>query len=397
MACELLILTLSCGVALHAFSAVAEGTAIPLATPEDVPLPSVYLYDGPAPGAKGDADEDRPHLNILRADPQNACGAAVIVCPGGGYNVRAMDYEGLQVARWLNTLGVDAFLLSYRVKKFGYTAEDAFVDGRRAIRWVRHNAERYGVDPRRIGMIGFSAGGHLAARVAAEHDAGDAEAADPVERQSSRPDFALLIYTPVRGRLVEGEAPPAADLPPTFLCHTSGDTLVSPYSALDYYRRLRDAGAEVELHVFGGYGPHGTGMATGLPGTQRWPELAGIWMRRNALLTGKERVSVEGRVTVDGASSGSAWVTFIPVDSDHDPIAAARTNLKDGTFSLDATHGPVPGRHRVEVRQYCKQFLTVPSMAGERTYTSARPDSDEPILVDLKPGRNEVNIAIVTK
>ncbi len=173
-----------------------KGPAVPLAPVEKVDLSPVYLWDGAAPGAKGSADEDRPRINVLRADPKDACGTGVIVCPGGGYSVRAMDYEGLQVAQWLNSLGIDAFLLSYRVGNAGYARDDAFADGTRAVRYVRHHAADYGVDPNRIGMIGFSAGAHLSLRAATDNDAGDADAADPVERESSRPDFVLLIYTP---------------------------------------------------------------------------------------------------------------------------------------------------------------------------------------------------------
>jgi acetyl esterase/lipase len=367
-----------------------------MATPEEVRLTAVYLWDGPAPGARGDAEEDRPRINVLLADPKMACGTGVIVCPGGGYNVRAMDYEGLQVAQWLNSLGNSAFLLPYRIRNAGYTPEDAFADGVRAVRFVRHHAAEYGVDPRRIGMIGFSAGGHLIARVAVEHDAGDPQAADPVERAPSRPDFVLLIYTPSRGWLQTlQERPSAADLPPAFIFHTTNDQLVPVESALEILRGWKASGAEAELHVFGGYGPHGVGLASGLPGAQDWPSLAAVWMRRSGLLTGKERVAVEGRVTVDGAPSGSAWVTFVPLDSDHDPIAAVTAGLEDGAFSLDAAHGPVTGRHRIEVRVYCKQFLTVPSQADLRTYTSASPGG-EPLQADLRPGRNRVDIAIAS-
>ncbi len=400
MSCELIVLALGCGLALSALSAsAAEGNAVPLAPLEKVELPTVYLYDGQAPGAKGDADEDRPRLNIMRADPKGACGTGVIVCPGGGYNVRAMDYEGVQVAQWLNSLGIDAFLLSYRVRNAGYTPDDAFADGTRAVRYVRHHAAEYSVDQKRIGMIGFSAGAHLSLRVATDNDAGNADAADPVERESSRPDFVLLIYTPGLGwgrQDATTPAAPAAGLPPAFIFHTANDQLVPVDNALETFRHWKASGAEAELHVFGGYGPHGVGMASGLPGAQQWPELAGVWMRRNALLTGKERVSVEGQVTIDGTSSGSAWVTFIPVDSDHDPIAAVGANLKDGTFHLDAKYGPVVGRCRVEVRQYCRQFLTVPSQTELHTYTSASP-AGGPILVDLHPGSNKVEIAITTK
>jgi len=399
----LIAVALGCGVVLSALmmDATRAGKEVPPATPEEVSLPTHDIWDGPAPGAKGQADEDRPCISVLRADPARACGTAVIVCPGGGYNVRAMDYEGLQVAQWLNGIGVDAFLLSYRVKKFGYTPDDALADGQRAVRWVRHHAAEFGIDPRRIGMVGFSAGGHLIARVAEEPGEGVPDAADPVERESSRPDFLMLIYAPLGGHrpipAIVKTSPAQTAPPPAFIFHTSGDTLIPAEGALNYYRELRAAGAEAELHIFGGYGPHGIGLASGLPGAQEWPRLAASWMRRNAFLTGKERVSVRGRVTVDDESVGTAWVTFYPIDSESEPIAAARTNLADGTFSLDAADGPVTGRHRVEVRQVCRQFLTVPSQAEEHVYTELSPDAQGPIVVLLEPGENTVNIAIRTR
>ncbi len=168
-------------------------------------------------------------------------------------------------------------------------------------------------------------------------------------------------------------------------------------NALETFRFWKASGAEAELHVFGGYGPHGVGMASGLPGAQDWPELAASWMRRSALLTGKERVSVEGQVTIDGASSGSAWVTFIPVDSDHDPVAAVGTNLKDGTFHLDAKYGPVTGRCRVEVRQVLPPVPGRPLADGAAHLHQRSARAATPILVDLHPGRNKVDIAITTK
>ncbi len=401
MSGELLAVAFGCGLLALTFAASGEGAESQreLATPEEVELTTVQLWGGPAPGARRDTDEDRPRLDVLQADPESACGTAVIVCPGGGYNVRAMDYEGLQVARWLNGLGVHAFVLSYRVRRFGYDRDDAFADGRRAVRWVRHNAETYGVDPRRIGMIGFSAGGNLISRVALGNDPGDPDAADPVERQSCRPDFVMLIYTPMRRPGGDEEAPPAgADPgPPAFICHTAGDHVVSPGGVLEYLGALREAGVEVEIHVFGGYGPHGVGLASGLPGARAWPDLAASWMRNSGFMTAKERVSVEGEVVVDGASSGLARVTFIPVESDHDPIAGVLADLKTGAFKLDAKYGPVPGLHRVEVRQVCKQFLTVPTMNGEILHTRAAPGDKEPLTVNLTPGHNVVSIAISTK
>lgn len=371
-----------------------------LLEPQQVNLPTVRLWDGDAPGAKGATDEDRPRLSIVAPDAARACGTAVIVCPGGGYNVRAMDWEGLQVARWLGGHGVSAFILCYRVRKYGYDAPDAFVDGRRAVRWLRHNADRYGIDPHRIGMIGFSAGAHLTYRVSVGYDAGAPDAADPVERESSRPDFAFLIYCPDPGAWHSqdpGRKTVDAATPPTFIFHTAEDQLLPPKGVLDYFQALRAAGVEAEVHVFGGYGPHGIGLGAGLPGPQQWPDLAANWMRRNAFLTGKERVAVEGRVSIDGKFASMIRVTFVPAESDCDPIAGVCTEQNNGKFALDAKHGPVVGRHHVEVRLLCRQFLEVPTEEDTVLYAKASPDAAGPLTVDLHPGSNVVNLDIRTQ
>lgn len=374
---------------------------------ETVDLDTVYLWDD-APGARGDAEEDRPRLHPLLADAARANGTAVIVCPGGGYWVRAMDYEGLQVAQWLNSVGVHAFLLSYRIRTQGYESGDAFVDGTRAVRWLRHHATDYGVDPHRIGMVGFSAGGHLISRIALQHDPGDPDAQDAIERESSRPDFLMFAYTPPAGSWRAGnedeEIPPVtAKTPPTFIYHTSEDGIAAT-GVVGYYEALRQAGVEAEMHVFGGYGPHGAGLATGVPGASMWPELAYQWMRKNAFLTGKQRASLEGTLTIDGRLADTAWITFVPVESPDDPVAAVRTKpYKDddgtqvkGRFELPARHGPVPGSHRVEVRHISKKFMTVPSMEREMLYTAAHPDSQEPLTVQIEPGHNVLDIRIET-
>lgn len=255
MSGELLLIVCLLGLLLPTLAAGAEETELERLEPETVELPTVYLWEGDVPGAKGKAEEDRPRLNVVTPSPERACGTAVIVCPGGGYNVRAMDWEGLQVARWLNGVGIHAFILSYRVRTHGYGPAEAFVDGRRAARWVRHHADDYGIDPNRIGAVGFSAGAHLVSRLTLDHGPGDSDAEDPVERESSRPDFAMLIYCPNPGTRrgeEEGPSPVSAATPPTFIMHTARDELLSPDPMLEHCRALREAGVETELHVFGG-------------------------------------------------------------------------------------------------------------------------------------------------
>src|ERR1019366_2953551 len=151
------------------------------------------LWPGGAPGAQGTEDIDKPSLAPYLAPAGRGTGAAVIVCPGGGYGGLSMDKEGDQIARWLNSLGVSAFVLQYRLRP-KYHPPVELGDAQRAIRTVRSKAAEYRLLPDRIGIMGFSAGGHLASTAGTHFDAGDANAPDPIDRLSSRPDFMVLCY-----------------------------------------------------------------------------------------------------------------------------------------------------------------------------------------------------------
>ncbi len=156
------------------------------------PEPLLLWPDG-APGAKGDEAGDRPEVRIYLPDEKMASGAGVVICPGGGYGVLATDHEGHQVARWFNSQGVAAFVLKYRLGP-RYHHPAPLQDAQRAIRYVRGNADKLGVSPDRIGIMGFSAGGHLAATAATHFDKGHADDGDPIQRVSCRPDFVILGY-----------------------------------------------------------------------------------------------------------------------------------------------------------------------------------------------------------
>jgi acetyl esterase/lipase len=344
-----------------------------------IPQPVVPLWTDKVPGAKGDEDRDRPTLTIHLPDAKHATGTGVIVCPGGGYFVHAVDHEGHQVARWLNSVGVAAFVLKYRLKP-RYQPADALVDAKRAMRFVRAHAKEYHISPERIGMLGFSAGGHLSACTAIDAADGDAAAQDPIERQSCRPDFLILIYggATVLGdpgkKEADGKTFPAKS-PPAFLVSTSADR--SSEGTIDCYRALRKAGAPAELHVFGGYGPHGTGLAPGDPALGVWPKLAHAWMRKSALLTTAPRQPISGLITIDGKPLNRGWVTFVPLDPNK-PVACCYIS-KDGKYALPAADGPCAGPHRVEVRIVATQFLTVPSMSDAILL-------DKDVRVDVKEG-----------
>jgi len=259
----------------------------------------VLLWPDGAPGALGTEAKDQPKLLVWRAQAEDGATPTVVVCPGGGYNHLAMGHEGKQIAAWLNSIGVTAAVLDYRHRGKGYGHPAPLQDAQRALRTVRANADSWSVDPARTGVLGFSAGGHLASSVSVYHDSGEAEHADPIERQSCRPDFSVLCYAVLafdqpfthRGsqRNLLGEDPPPALVaemsserhvdeatPPTFLWHTTADRAVPVENSLAYYAALRRAGVPCELHCFE-QGRHGVGLGKGLAASA-WPDLCRRWL-----------------------------------------------------------------------------------------------------------------------
>lgn len=270
-------------------------------TPPAGPAPELLWPDG-APGALGTAAEDKPSLTPYLAKSPN--GTAVIVCPGGGYQNLAMDHEGVQIARWLNSLGISAFVLKYRLgPKYHHPA--MIDDAHRAIRTVRSRAASLQIQPDRIGIWGFSAGGHLASTAATHFDPGDPNAADPIDRAGSRPDFAILAYPVIslgefahmgsRNNLLGKNPDPklvedlsndqrvTPETPPTFLFHTTADAAVPVENSVRFYLALRKAGVPAEMHIFQN-GPHGVGLAPTDATLSVWPELLANWLRECGLL-----------------------------------------------------------------------------------------------------------------
>jgi acetyl esterase/lipase len=267
------------------------------------------LWPAGAPGAAGTEDIDKPSLAPYLAPAGRGTGAAVIVCPGGGYGGLSMDKEGDQIARWLNSLGVTAFVLKYRLgPKYHHPVE--LGDAQRAIRTVRSKASEYRLLPDRIGIMGFSAGGHLASTAGTHFDAGDAAASDPIDRLSSRPDFLVLCYPVISftsfthqgskrnllgdnpdPKLVESlsnETQVTAQTPPTFLFHTNADTGVPAENSLMFYMALRKAGVPAELHIYE-RGPHGVGLAQTDEALSSWPARLADWLRVRGLLNSAAR------------------------------------------------------------------------------------------------------------
>ena len=198
-----------------------------------------------------------PSLLVYLPPKEKATGAAMIVAPGGGHRFLSIDTEGTNVAEWLNSIGVAAFVLKYRLAReegSPYKVEvDPYADAQRSIRTIRARAKEWGVDPARVGIMGFSAGGEVAVLASTKFDAGKADAADPIERQSSRPDFQILIYPGVQADQVEV----SKDTPPTFLLCADNDK--GPSTAIPaVYLALKKAGVPAELHIYAS-GGHGFG------------------------------------------------------------------------------------------------------------------------------------------
>jgi len=290
--------------------AVAVVLSLSFLTAAAEPKVELLWPDG-APGAKGTAEGDRPSLTIYPAPPEKATGAAVVICPGGGYGHLAVDHEGHQIAQWLNSFGVAGFIVKYRhsASGAGYHHPVPLQDAQRAIRTVRSRAQEWGVDPGRIGIIGFSAGGHLASCAATHFNAPFGAPKDPIDRASCRPDFAILVYpvisfvepfTHAGSRknllganadkvLVEkmsSEKQVTPQTPPTFLIHTWEDKVVPAENSIAFYLALRQAKVPAEMHIFL-KGPHGFGLGPKLEGASAWPGLCRKWMEESGFLKSK--------------------------------------------------------------------------------------------------------------
>ncbi|MGE4285438.1 MAG: alpha/beta hydrolase [Phycisphaerae bacterium] len=279
------------------------------ASPEVVPL-----WDSATPGAIGSEDKDIPVMMPYIPAPEKATGAAIIICPGGGYSGLAMDHEGREIGRWCSSAGIAGFVLRYRLPAKGYPHPVPLFDAQRAIRLVRSQSDKWNIDPAKIGILGFSAGGHLAASAATHFNAPvtlDGYESDEVDRLSCRPDFSVLVYPVIsmqgeithRGsrnnllgaepskelvELMSNELQVAKDTPPTFLVHASDDKAVAPENSIRFYQALLKADVPVEMHMFlkGGHG-FGTRESSGRAG--RWTVLCEGWLEQMGISKAKSK------------------------------------------------------------------------------------------------------------
>jgi acetyl esterase/lipase len=266
------------------------------------------LWDGDAPGAVGRGDLDVPTLTVFRPHARTANGTAVVIAPGGAYLGLAANLEGRQVADFFAARGVTAFVLRYRLGKT-YLYPTPLRDAQRAIRFVRARAAEFGIVPQRIGMMGFSAGGHLTAMTASFVEPGQRGAPDPLDRVSSRPDFIVLGYPwlnamwkdqsgvlsycsalklePAQCTSFEQYSPETrvtAQTSPAFIYHTTDDDLVPVEASVSFYRVMAKAGVPVEMHLFA-HGKHGSGLGLGDAALDQWSGLLEAWLRGRGLLS----------------------------------------------------------------------------------------------------------------
>jgi acetyl esterase/lipase len=240
------------------------------------------LWASGAPGALGHEPKDIPTLTLFQPAPEKATGAAMVICPGGGYGMLA-DHEGSGYARWLNELGITGFVLKYRLGSAGYRHPVMLQDAARAVRTVRARASEWQLDPKRIGIIGSSAGGHLASTLLTHFDAGDPAAADVIERTSSRPDLGILCYavitmgefthagskanllgknpSPELVANLSNELQVTSKTPPCFIWHTFEDGAVPVENSLQFAAACRRASVPFALHIYQ-HGGHGLGLGT---------------------------------------------------------------------------------------------------------------------------------------
>ncbi len=300
-----------CAALIPSAGIAQKGAAAGVTVDPGLNIRTAELWPSGAPGQQGSEPGDVPAVSVF-APRWHGNGTAVVIAPGGAYRELAADLEGREVADWFAARGVTAFVLRYRMgAKYQYPVP--LEDAQRAIRWVRSNAAQYGIDVNRIGMMGFSAGGHLAAMESVSAETANASAADAVDRASSKPDFVVLGYPwlnamvpNTQGLITYCSSKPqvagvSAELckefeskyspvrmvtsatPPTFIYITSDDKTVDVQASIDYFEALRAAKVPVEFHSFA-HGAHGSGLGRGDAALDMWPMLLDAWMRGQGLL-----------------------------------------------------------------------------------------------------------------
>lgn len=278
---------------------------------------TIKLWKGDIPFSNGTIGEEEitdrghvrnvqdPEIIVYLPEKKKATGAAVVICPGGGYGILAIKHEGHDIARWFNEFGVAGIVVKYRLPtsdNITDKSEVAMTDAKRAIRMLRYNSIDWGIQPDKIGIMGFSAGGHLASTVGTHFDYGEADSEDPIQKVSCRPDFMILMYpvismsedfmhsgsmknllgeNPSKEQMLRfsNEKQVTVETPPTILIHSSDDKAVPVANSIKFYEALTQNGVSAELHIFNS-GGHGFGLGR-KDGTSHnlWAENCKAWMK----------------------------------------------------------------------------------------------------------------------
>jgi acetyl esterase/lipase len=363
------------------------------------------LWPQGAPLAKGTADEDQPFVYAWPAGKALANGAAFVVCPGGGYGGLAADHEGVQVAKFMNSIGVSAFVLHYRLGSKGYHFPTQLIDVQRAIRWVRGHAGDYGIDTDRVGIIGFSAGGHLSSMAATMFDEKpEGATTDAIDALSARPTVAAPTYAVISmidsfahsgsrknllgpndsdelAKHVSTHLRVTPNTPPIFLFQTDDDTVVPAENSVQFYLACRANKVPAELHCFKP-GPHGVGLMHGDPVLGQWPQHLAAWLRNQGFLSTTKRSGVSGKATVNGKPVSWGAIAFVSADPSA-PRPTAR--VMHGNFKLDEKSGPVLGKHTITVTYSAADVpgLETPDGTAHDTM-EIEVKAGEPLIIEVK-------------
>jgi uncharacterized protein len=328
-----------------------------------------------------------PELVAFLALENMATGASVIICPGGGYTVLAWDWEGTWMAEWFNSIGVNAFVLKYRLPRWESEAcrdKVALMDAQRAMRLVRSKARDWNLDPDRVGIMGFSAGGHLASSLSTHFDAGDPQATLEVDGFSCRPDFSILMYPVIsmdpsvghggsRRNLI-GDQPTAesemyfsnekqvtAETPPAILIHASDDQAVIPQNSLLYYQALVRHQIPVALHIYES-GGHGFSFAKNRGSVESWPETVHHWLKNRGLVDKKIKALI-----IEGQNNHKNWAETTLIMKDH--------LINSGLFSVEVVRTPDTGESMADFRPDFSRFdVVVSNYNGDLWPTETRAD-----------------------
>ncbi len=390
------------------------------AAPAGAAVESQPLWpEGQTPYAReGDAETGRPKLFPYIVPEDKANGCAVVVTPGGGYGGLAADHEGHQIAQWWNERGVSAFVLHYRLGSHGHHFPTQLADVQRAIRTVRANADRWHVDPARIGVMGFSAGGHLASMAATKFADVAYAPADAIDGASAHPDFADLCYPVISmengvthggsrrnllgpekaddeaaAKAVSSELNVTTDTPPTFIFQTDADTAVPAENAVRFYLALRRHGVPAEMHIYQ-RGQHGVGLFLGDPVTGTWSALLDTWMQSNGRYAAVvERVPISGEVTLDGKPVSWGRLTFHPTDPAQ-PVTT--TWVRRGKFGLAAGDGPPVGEATLS---FTASIWEATDGTDGRVVQTDRlaPGDPQPVTLQVTPGLAPLGLAITSE